>query len=41
MDQASKGILVVDMCSKSELLERLQDANRNLEAIQKELRSYL
>jgi hypothetical protein len=28
MEQASKGILVIDMCSKSDLLERLQDANK-------------
>jgi dynein heavy chain len=29
------------MCSQTDLLEKLQDANKNLEAIQKELRSYL
>lgn len=41
MEQASKGILVIDMCSQDGLLERLQEANKNLEAIQKQLRSYL
>jgi dynein heavy chain len=41
MEQASKGILVIDMCSQSDLLDRLQDANKSLESIQKELRSYL
>lgn len=41
MDQASKGILVIEMCSQDGLLERLQEANKNLETIQKELRSYL
>ncbi len=29
------------MCSQDGLLERLQEANKNLETIQKELRSYL
>lgn len=30
MDQASKGILVIEMCSQDGLLERLQEANKNL-----------
>jgi hypothetical protein len=30
MEQASKGILVIDMCSQDGLLERLQEANKNL-----------
>ena len=29
------------MCAQDGLLERLQEANKNLETIQKELRSYL
>lgn len=29
------------MCSQDGLLERLQEANKNLETIQKELRTYL
>lgn len=41
MEQANKGILVIEMCSQDGLLERLQEANKNLETIQKELRSYL
>lgn len=41
MEQANKGILVIEMCSQDGLLERLQQANKNLETIQKELRSYL
>lgn len=41
MDQASKGILVLEMCSQEGLLERLQEANKNLETIQKELKNYL
>lgn len=30
MEQASKGMLVIDMCSQSDLLDRLQDANKSL-----------
>ena len=41
MEQANKGILVIEMCSQDGLLERLQEANKNLETIQRELRSYL
>ena len=41
MEQANKGILVLEMCSQDGLLERLQEANKNLETIQRELRTYL
>ena len=41
MEQANKGILVIEMCSQDGLLERLQEANKNLETIQRELRTYL
>lgn len=41
METASKDSLVLGMCSESGLLERLQEANKNLELIQKELKNYL
>lgn len=41
MEQANKVLLVLEMCSQDGLLERLQEANKNLETIQRELRTYL
>lgn len=41
MDHASKVIMVLEMCSTDGLLERLHDANKHLEQIQKELKNYL
>ncbi len=41
MQQANKVLLVLEMCSQDGLLERLQEANKNLQTIQRELRSYL
>jgi dynein heavy chain len=41
MEHSSKVRKVLDICTQEGLLERLQEANKNLEAIQKELNNYL